>query len=765
MIAPPAQQKLSELREMESLLANLPVDESELFEQQEASELSQRESRHGQNAAGQSVQYLSGDDIKLTRIQYEDDSDKAVRRWGERRQRLRSTYKTRRLFQSLYSRAYEGRALETVNSKKNKIEPIGLPGWFPDNSLHRIEFNRARPIANEIQAELTTPRGRLEVTARSSSQRDQDGARLANKLVWYLHERKEMRGLEARAALSGILYGECYIKTEWDERRVVCVKDAQDNIVRGMFGDVSFSIVHPGRLYVDPNALCLDEAEWVIEERCLSRTELERQWPDGAQYLRPQDPDTEDWDDDDVRYYFYDYQSELEDIVDAGLHDLVDPVDCGYRVYECYEKSFDSTIGYVWHRTVICRGKVLETGVYRPENLAGEPLTDIYGNEVVWDLPYTHWRYNEVLDRFHGQGLMRDALKPLRFLNWLDSLMAKIGSDAAVKIMVLPHDASNTPFYKNGLVEYRVADPKDVPQFIESGGYPAIILEQVRYYDEMLREVAMRPDVVRGEAPANRSGKAINTLSAEAKGMFEGVRRRFDEAWADAFSKALRLASVMYTEARVLGINEDDGAGSFVIKGVDFQSYSDVRMQYTPFYGHTAGERFEFMAELVDRGAYTPEELRQTLKAGSNEEIVTLPELQARKGREIIYAVQDMPAQEQLKVEAELLRARTEIEAQADQGKIDPMTLDVQMRESQNEVLKSFNIGIGVFDDPIIQAGEIQRAAMMNRFRNMTPSAQAILTLRYDLCMGLAADKMAKAQQAQQAQMGQQQAPVQQQAA
>lgn len=91
--------------------------------------------------------------------------------------------------------------------------------------------------------------------------------------------------LDLKALISSVWYSEFFdqeIKLMlWDalQFQTGFLKVVWDQALAGGYGNAVFKRVDPWNMYVDPNATCLDDAEFIIEARRMSIDEVERRWP------------------------------------------------------------------------------------------------------------------------------------------------------------------------------------------------------------------------------------------------------------------------------------------------------------------------------------------------------------------------------------------------------------------------------------------------------------------------------------------------------
>jgi hypothetical protein len=656
---------------------------------------------------GQRVRMRSKDELLRCRaaVQVGDRmGDKLVELWGKRRDDTRQQSNYRNLFWELFQRTYEGRAPESV-SRDEMLVPIGHPNWY-ENGI-TVRFNRARPLVEEISAELTQINGVLNVSARSGSDEDRAAARTAQRMVLYWEDAREVKREKHRASMMAPIYGTWYGKVWWDEDAFATIKDPlTGDISRGRFGDVKMELVRPSCLLV-PNGLReLDEAPWMIYQRRRPRSWMEQHHPEALLYISETDTTTfEDEESFDPRFWWLDDYAILMDEMAMDGPDNLSPEErgCPYLISECYERQDHPLLGEFWTLTVICAGYVLFHGPYGARDDSGQIVIDPEtGNFTLWDNPFVMGRYYYSPDRFFGQGVIRDALYCIRALAWLDALVWKLSTDSGNVALATQIGSNHTPIPNRGWIELKYNDKK--PELLGLGGSPIPILEAVRFYQDQLDRLSLRPDVTRGKSPAARSGKGMEILAEQARGAFDGIRERMNQFWISIYSKGLKLISQMYGQARVFGIDETDGVGAFEFSRADIAGHTDVRVTHAPIYGTSRSERLAYVQTMIEIGLMSQAEARQITQAGSTTEVVTTEQLQERAAQTIISKIcHKMPDEKAAEIVQEIQTVFEEFD-KTPPAKLKQMVelggnmaLENEMDEAVEHVLLKNGIGISSY--------------------------------------------------------------------
>jgi len=191
--------------------------------------------------------------------------------------------------------------LRVVGNNVRTLSPVDrLP-----NGRRRDTVNMMRPFIDGRVATLTYQRPPFKVLPTTNDQESVDAARLASKFVesqwgtgcWELD--KVFRRLCLCAEIDGVAFLSVYFDKHKGDRVEITVgpdgqpvRDPQQltafqlqdplgqvlwQQVSANQGDISFRVVRPGSLSVDPIAHAWEDVRWAIESRVVSRDQVERE--------------------------------------------------------------------------------------------------------------------------------------------------------------------------------------------------------------------------------------------------------------------------------------------------------------------------------------------------------------------------------------------------------------------------------------------------------------------------------------------------------
>lgn len=518
----------------------------------------------------------------------------------------------------VFRRMYEGHELEQWSESDMRVEPVPLPDGFPRYT--RARRNRTMPIVLETASTLQDLSGILEAPARSSSEADIAAARMATDVVTFWHDSKRMRQVKAAITLQKIIYGTAWSDVRWNPRAWSTLKNVAGDVERGLFGEIDVETGDFGRLYFPPDTQDLDHADWIVKESVRSRSWMEQHFPTQLVYMDGRDEDKTPWGEMDGRHL---WPSE-EDFDEHAWNDWSgyssalprtgSPSKSRYRIWEHWERHFDSDIGAVWWYTVICRGLTLKHEPWMPFDDFGYKVgTD--GRLVAFRQPFSVARYAPIPGRMKGMGIVRMGRELIINLSLMDQVVNTQAINSMYTILTTSMDAKNTPITNRRGLAFVKWDGER-PEFFSPAVHLEALIRVVEYMQEQLERSVMRPDVMRGESPSHRSGKAIQLLSNRAMQAADLIRHEDNRFYEEHYGRALTLAQQMYDETRLLGISEDDRAGALAFNKADIDGATDVRVVLSDLFAMPMDQRMEYIAQQKQLGLISEREALMAVRRG-----------------------------------------------------------------------------------------------------------------------------------------------------
>ena len=331
----------------------------------------------------------------------------------------------------------------------------------------------------------------LKTVMRSSWQVDQTAAEV-EKIVW-----------------DGLTYGIGFFKTVWDK-----------GAYRG-FGNGRITRCDPYSIYPDPQATSMDNANYIIEARTISKQELERRFP-GALKRLGTDSYLED----------VDKAKDRLDFHNTGNRAMANPgamIGSNFSAYglpgqgnSMSTRTVDEpgiTVLEAWLRTPIVEGNRTYDG-WRCVVVAGNRvLMDKLGNELWSHGQHPYDRYVPVeTGEFYGHALVEDMVPLQRSINRILSRIEQnidlIGSpilkedarSGLTRTQVTNQPGQRLPVQQGGMIEWM-----NPPQM-----HPQMGMDIIRMYITEMERISGLSAIVRGASPTGRNAQGVIDSVQEA---------------------------------------------------------------------------------------------------------------------------------------------------------------------------------------------------------------------------------------------------------
>lgn len=594
-------------------------------------------------SAGTLPTAMTDRDIKEVVLSLDSDPrarlDKWKQRWGDGRRRL-SFYNTYHL---LYRYAVDGLA--------HRFDVVGDPGETcsleeatDENWLitgNEMDVNSVRPLVEEIASRLNFSGTVLKAYPRTSAQHDIASARIATSFARFLAGTEEWREFSNRSSMIGPIHGWACAKVEWDRFAYATTKTANGstNCVRD--GAPTLSVFAPYAILYSPGIAKLEEASWICDIEQHSWDWLLDRYPEKAMHLDPRACTSED---DFLRRDWLIGSDPLYNIAGWGMGNARNSLVAspyGFAgmgrpgepmlIVNCYEKMHHPEWGPIVMKTVYCRGVELESYPLMSlfvDEATGQTMARLQpdGKPITYGMPYHVFKYYELPDVFEGRGVVRDVLSLSSRIAYLYELLMRNANDATNTFMFHGANDSMTPWYSKvfTLVKYQHKIPdvqKLSPQFQE-------LIFLINKLEDKMYQIALLPDVKRGILPGSgTSGRALETLAAQADGGFGNIRQRKARFDAEVITAYLRQMQDNASLARVFqGVGKNDGTGSLVFRGADLAGMLDVRASLEGELPADPVSRASFAQALLNTGALQdPDDVWDLVKPGGSFEEIDSP--------------------------------------------------------------------------------------------------------------------------------------------
>ncbi len=432
------------------------------------------------------------------------------------------------------------------------------PNWMPSPSV-----SETYPIVASMVGWMTDQRTSLSVIPAmnphsptyefySTMARDLE---LVLKSSWIVNE----NDVEVEKALwDALIYGIGFWKITWDLSKV------------GGLGDASMTRIDPMRMYVDPQASNMDEANYIIEARTMSLQELERRWPGSRARL-----DGEAYEDGSVdkRDSLYSTDGRTPMANPGGVNG-VPPMwgmpgqgresgrsqreDEGVTVYEAWlrkNQHYTNDDGEIyvedaWRVVVICGNHIL----------MNEDAKDLWSHG---SHPYVRYVMNETGD-FYGISLV-EHLTPLQLA--INRTLASIQSNAELIGNPILLETANSGIPRTQIVnkpgQRLTKNQAGEVDWLRPPEMPNYMGDLIKFYIGEMERVSGLSAIVRGATPTGRNAQGV--LDSIQEAAFVRVRlalRNLELSLRNAGEMMASLIAENYTTPRMVAIVGPQGEKS-----------------------------------------------------------------------------------------------------------------------------------------------------------------------------------------------------------
>lgn len=441
-----------------------------------------------------------------------------------------------------------------------------------------------RPVTNymfdifqTLKSYMIKDRPRSKVSPNTQEYRDKNAAKLATLILEVNWARlKEDLNYEVAAA-NLIQYGTVFKKSYWDTASMNLIKvpkmvkvpitDPLTGMVLGEseqqevdpithepvfeelpLGDVNTAVIDPYRICLDPLAMHLHEAKWIMETSIQTldwiKTTYMKEAP-GYTGNAVKVKEDKHLNGSMRRWFKLKTSSGVKDNAlpgGAGSSASDTMVENSAIVKEYYERP---SAEYPRGRLIVVAG---DQCVYSgPSPYSGPEMGD-------WH-PYSECRWEIVAGRFWGKSPLDDAAELQKRLNSIDSAIVLTRKTMAVPQKLIPTGSGIAPGSWTGRpgqeVHFRPDGTGAMPQTIPPAGVdPSVFQERQQVVSDM-REISGAIDILRGDRPPGvNAASALNLLYEVGTGKLYPILGRWKLFVESDQKKQLRIIANKYKEQR-----------------------------------------------------------------------------------------------------------------------------------------------------------------------------------------------------------------------
>lgn len=354
-----------------------------------------------------------------------------------------------------------------------------------------------------------------------------------------------------------LIYGTAFWKVTWDASKA------------GGLGDSSVNRIDPFRVYVDPAAQNMDEANYIIEARSMSRQELERRWPGANAKLRGDSYEESGVDERENLFSgvgrapmanpggvngvppMWGMPGQGRDGMDRRLDDGVTVYEAWLRENNHYENEDGETyVEDAWRVVVVCGNHIL----------MNEDAKDLWSHG---QHPYVRYVMNET-GEMYGISLV-EHLAPLQLA--INRTLAAIQSNAELIGNPILMETQNSGVPRTMIVnkpgQRLTRNQQGEVDWLHPPEMPNYIGDLVKFYIGEMERVSGLSAIVRGATPTGRNAQGV--LDSIQEAAFVRVRLALRNLEASLRKVGELQASLIvenYTTPRMVAIVGPNGEKS-----------------------------------------------------------------------------------------------------------------------------------------------------------------------------------------------------------
>lgn len=468
--------------------------------------------------------------------------------------------------------------------------------YFQDNShghtlnftgeqgeLTQIAINHFQNIGKHLLNNTTANRPALEALATNSDAKSISQAILANDLLDYYMTEKRLEEYLRRCAEYAIVFGEGYVKVEWDSTQGEAYEFNEELNTYIYEGDVKFTNLSIFDVIRDTSREDQDH-DWIVVRTYKNRYDLIAKYPDFKEVLEgiPSKDDSR------------------QTIINASIYgDETDQI----PVFEFFHKRTDS-MQDGRYMIIVSQDGVLHDG----------PLP-------YRQIPVYRMSPGDVIGTPFGYTPMFDLIPIQEAVNGLYSTIMTNQNAFGVQNIMMPRGSNISANQMDGglnLIEYDSALGK--PEALNLTKTPPEIFNFIDKLESKMETLSGINSVARGNPEASlRSGNALALIQAQAIQFSTGLQQSYIRLTEDVGTAIIKLLQDYATTPRVATI-AGKSKRSYVkqFKGEDIKAVNRVKVKVSNPLAKTAAGRSEIANNLLQMGLIkNPQQYFTVLQTGA----------------------------------------------------------------------------------------------------------------------------------------------------
>lgn len=476
-------------------------------------------------------------------------------------------------------RAYYGMSISGGYENSFEITPDGEQDEF-----RRIRVNHYRNIAQHMLNMTTSQKFVPQPIAANSDSKSLKQATLACGLLEYYNRTKRLDRILRQAVEQAIVFGEAYIKTEWDPTlgSKYAVAPGTNKIIKD--GDLKFSNVGPLDLIKDPHKESNADVDWLIVRHFENKFEVAARYPELS-----------------------------EKILSLETKNVSEQV--RVRFGRSFETSEDIPVYEFYHRT----SEAVPEGKY-VEFLSADLIT-FFGPLPYEDVPVRRIVPGELMGSPYGYTAMYDLLALQEIVDMLYSVVATNQAAFGVQNIIAPKGHDLTPTQLAGALNLIEYDSKlGKPEALNLLNTPEEIFGFINQVEKVMETLSGVNSVARGDPqPSLESGSALALVQSQAIQFNSGLQQQASQLAEDVYTDAINIIKRYAKTKRIVSIVGKNQR--HMVRAFDGDSFSEInRIAVEPgnALSRNISGRMQIAQDLINAGMISqPEQYLQIVKTGS----------------------------------------------------------------------------------------------------------------------------------------------------
>ncbi|MEK3819682.1 hypothetical protein MKY20_11505 [Cytobacillus sp. FSL W8-0315] len=416
--------------------------------------------------------------------------------------------------------------------------------WRPDPVINYVSY-----VVDQKAPQLTDtkPSGLILPTAQD----DEEAAKLFTQVTDVVAERVDLDDKIDQVVRTGLLLGTGFFKVYWDNSLSGGSKE-KNNIWKG---DVSIDVPDPSNIFIDPSAVTVDEARYIIYN--VPKTV---QWVEKV-FGQKVDPDQ---------------------AIETEIFDRPSTNHGKDRVafYEYWHRDKNGV-----HVTYAAGGKILKKikQVYKHGKYPFIPFVAKKNRKSIW-----------------GIGEPKNIIDNQKLLNKLVELPVTHAMLHANPItLVDPTSGINPNKWTNkpGQI-WNAKNPKEAVHFLQPPQMSNDVYKLADNIISYIERIGGVYDSVTGETPGGvTAATAIQLLQEQGSIPIKGILRNLHQSIKDVYELIIELVKENYTETRYIRIIDEDGTVEF--KEFNAVQYSEIDLDVKVTAGASTPTSKAYVAQLA----------------------------------------------------------------------------------------------------------------------------------------------------------------------